>query len=83
VSALLDWRSLGVVIKWMENVQRKVQTDGESEKKVTMNYRYVSDGIAATGSDKVVLHMIDGMNPVCVTPAEGEGYRYIVMPIRQ
>jgi DNA polymerase-3 subunit beta len=61
----------------------KVQTDGESEKKVTMNYRYVSDGIAATGSDKVVLHMIDGMNPVCVTPAEGEGYRYIVMPIRQ
>jgi DNA polymerase-3 subunit beta len=61
----------------------KVQTEGESEKKVTMNYRYVSDGLAVTGSDKVVLNVIDGMNPVCVTPAEGEGYRYIVMPIRQ
>jgi len=61
----------------------KVQTEGETEKKVTMNYRYVSDGIAAMGTDKVSLKLIDGMNPVCVTPAEGEGYRYIVMPIRQ
>jgi len=61
----------------------KVQTEGETEKKVTMNYRYVADGIAAMGTDKVSLKLIDCMNPVCVTPAEGEGYRYIVMPIRQ
>ncbi|HVM90481.1 MAG TPA: DNA polymerase III subunit beta [Verrucomicrobiae bacterium] len=61
----------------------KVQTEGESEKKVTMNYRYVADGLAVMGSDKVTLNLIDGMNPVAVTPAEGDGYRYIVMPIRQ
>ena len=61
----------------------KVQNEGETDKKVTMNYRYVSDGIAAMGTDKVALKLIDGMNPVCVTPGEGEGYRYIVMPIRQ
>ncbi|MEI7512075.1 MAG: DNA polymerase III subunit beta [Candidatus Uhrbacteria bacterium] len=61
----------------------KVQNEGETDKKVTMNYRYVADGIAAMGTDKVALGFIDGMNPVCVTPSGSEGYRYIVMPIRQ
>lgn len=60
----------------------KVETTGD-ENKITMNYRYISDGLAAIGKDKVTLRHIDGMNPVVVTPAEGEGYRYIVMPIRQ
>jgi DNA polymerase-3 subunit beta len=50
---------------------------------VTMNYRYVADGIAVMGTDKVMLRLIDGMNPVAVMPAEGDAYRYIVMPIRQ
>ncbi|MEK7473979.1 MAG: DNA polymerase III subunit beta [Patescibacteria group bacterium] len=60
----------------------KVATEGDPNK-VTMNYRYISDGLAAIGTDKVVLRLIDGMNPVAVTPAESEEYRYIVMPIRQ
>lgn len=60
----------------------KVETRGEAAK-VTMNYRYISDGLAAMGADKVELRLIDGMNPVAVTPAERDEYRYIVMPIRQ
>ncbi len=60
----------------------KVLTNGDATK-VTMNYRYISDGLAAMGTDKVILRLIDGMNPVAVTPAESEEYRYIVMPIRQ
>ncbi|MCK9361392.1 DNA polymerase III subunit beta [Patescibacteria group bacterium] len=60
----------------------KAVVDGDANK-VTMNYRYISDGLAAIGKDKVTIRLIDGMNAVVVTPAEGEGYRYIVMPIRQ
>lgn len=60
----------------------KTETEGGGNK-VTMNFRYVSDGLAALGVDKARLRLIDGMNPVELTPAEGEGYRYIVMPIRQ
>ena len=60
----------------------KVEMEGDANK-VTINYRYISDGLASMGGDKIVLRMIDGMNPVVVTPKEGEGYRYVVMPIRQ
>ncbi len=60
----------------------KVDMEGDANK-VTINYRYISDGLASMGGDKIVLRMIDGMNPVVVTPKEGEGYRYVVMPIRQ
>ncbi len=60
----------------------KVETEGDANK-VTMNFRYVSDGLAAMGTDKVKMRLIDGMNPVELRPAEGDEYRYIVMPIRQ
>ncbi|MFA5936090.1 MAG: DNA polymerase III subunit beta [Patescibacteria group bacterium] len=51
---------------------------------VTLNYRYLNDGLAAMGGDKVNVAMIDAGNPVLVLPeSEAEGYRYLVMPIRQ
>ncbi|MDO8583675.1 MAG: DNA polymerase III subunit beta [bacterium] len=60
----------------------KVEPQAEANK-VTLNYKYVSDGLQAMSGDKVKLRMIDGMNPVVITPAEGEGFQYVVMPIRQ
>lgn len=51
--------------------------------KVTLNFRYVSDGLNAISSDQVKLRMIDAFSPVVITPAQGEGFQYIVMPIRQ
>ena len=51
---------------------------------VTLNYRYLLDGLQAMESETVVFQMIDGANPCLVHPTEGEGaYLYIVMPIRQ
>lgn len=51
---------------------------------VTLNYRYLNDGLAAIGTDTVKLAMIDGGNPVLVLPDKSsEAYRYLVMPIRQ
>ncbi len=61
----------------------KVETNATEASKVTLNFRYVADGLSALGTDKVKLNMIDGMNPIVIVPAEGEGFQYVVMPIRQ
>lgn len=58
------------------------EIEGDANK-VILNYRYISDGLAVMGTDQVVVRMIDAMNPVVVTPKDQEGFRYIVMPIRQ
>lgn len=56
---------------------------GGKDNKVTVNYRYLLDGLNACGSDQVSFKMIDGSNPCLLTPKEGVGYLYIVMPIKQ
>lgn len=54
------------------------------ENKVTVNFRYLGDGLAALASTKVKLSLNDAMSPMLVLPEGGEeGYRYLVMPIRQ
>lgn len=51
---------------------------------VTVNYRYLLDGLQAISSDQVVFEMIDPGNPCLLTPkGTTAGYRYIVMPIKQ
>ena len=52
---------------------------------VTLNYRYLVDGVSAMTSDKVIIKMIDAVNPCLVVPFQkpAEQYLYIVMPIRQ
>lgn len=55
---------------------------------VTVNYRYLLDGLNAMGTEKIVFEMIDAANPCLLTPKETEEsakneYLYIVMPIRQ
>jgi DNA polymerase-3 subunit beta len=56
--------------------------EGESNK-VTLNFKYMNDGLGAMETDFVVLHVIDAMNAVVVKPADKEGFQYVVMPIRQ
>lgn len=60
----------------------KAEIGGDANK-VILNFKYISDGLSAMGTDKVSIRMIDAMNPVVVTPVDQEGMRYIVMPIRQ
>lgn len=52
---------------------------------VTLNFRYLLDGVSAMTSDKVIVKFIDAVNPCLVVPNEkpDEKYLYIVMPIRQ
>ncbi len=56
--------------------------EGESNK-VTLNFKYMNDGLAVMDTETVVLHVIDAMNAVVVKPADKEGFQYVVMPIRQ
>jgi DNA polymerase-3 subunit beta len=51
---------------------------------VTLNFRYVGDGLAAIQSELVRLAMIDEGNPILILPEpQQEAYRYLAMPIRQ
>lgn len=53
---------------------------------VTVNYRYLLDGLAASGAPDVSFQLIDAMNPCLLTPKAENGkcnYQYIVMPIKQ
>lgn len=55
-----------------------------TENAVTLNFRYVGDGLAAMASEQVRIRQIDAMNPVLILPEDAtEAYRYVVMPIRQ
>ncbi len=50
---------------------------------VTLNYRYLLDGLSAVGTERVQVQMIDAANP-CILRAQdgGTGYLYIIMPIK-
>jgi len=50
---------------------------------VTLNYRYLLDGLNSMSSSQVLFKMIDVGNPCIVTPQGSENHLYLVMPIRQ
>jgi len=54
------------------------------ENSVTINFRYLLDGLQSMSTEEVVFKMIDGANPCVVSPVGHEAeHLYIVMPIRQ
>lgn len=67
--------------------ENKVEVAGEmtgGANEITMNYRYLIDGLQAMNSKKVVVKVIDAANPCVLLPHESDQeYQYIVMPIRQ
>ncbi len=50
---------------------------------VTLNYRYLLDGLNSMSSEHVLFRMIDTANPCVITPSGSENHLYLVMPIRQ
>jgi len=55
-----------------------------NETSLVVNFKYLSDGLAAITTPKVKLLFNDSMSPMLVLPEGGdEKYRYLVMPIRQ
>jgi DNA polymerase III subunit beta len=51
---------------------------------VTVNFRYLLDGLNAIGSDQILFEMIDAGNPCLLSSNnDTDAYRYVVMPIKQ
>lgn len=51
--------------------------------KITVNSRYLLDGLGAIDTDEVTFGVNDGANPCLLRPKGKEGYLYLVMPIKQ
>lgn len=48
----------------------------------TVNFKFMSDGLNVIDSERVIIRVIDGMNPILIQGKDDEAYRYVVMPIR-
>lgn len=66
-----------------ENVATcSVTIDGQKNG-VTVNYRYLLDGLQAMDSEEVSFQMNDSANPCLIVPSTTSDFLYIVMPIKQ
>ncbi len=72
--------------------EHRVDLDGEISGKdndLTVNSKYLLDGLGNMETDDVLLQMIDGVSPCLLRPQDAgdtskpADYLYIVMPIRQ
>jgi DNA polymerase-3 subunit beta len=50
---------------------------------VTINFRYLLDGLNAMSSEKITFKMIDSGNACLLVPQSETNYTYLIMPIRQ
>lgn len=54
-----------------------------NDNEITINYRYLLDGLNAIEGENVKLGVINNNTPCLVRPEKDSSYLYIVMPIRQ
>ncbi|HZJ40710.1 MAG TPA: DNA polymerase III subunit beta [Candidatus Saccharimonadales bacterium] len=54
-----------------------------TDNEITINYRYLLDGLNNILSDRVELQLMNNMTPCLIKPEKENDYLYIVMPIRQ
>jgi DNA polymerase-3 subunit beta len=59
-----------------------VEIQGE-ENSILLSHRYLLDGLQTAGGETVQLNIINGDAPCLLLPEKEEGFRYIIMPIRQ
>jgi len=85
----LDPNSAQLSVKSVDATRGENQTNCACEitgqqNSVTVNYKYLLDGLAAMNSDQVQFEMIDASNPCLVTPKDAkDAYKYVLMPIKQ
>lgn len=59
------------------------QIEGEvRDLEIGFNNRYLLDALRAAGDDTVVLSLKGPLNPIVITPTEGDKYTYLVLPVR-
>lgn len=53
-----------------------------SELEIGFNSRYLLDALRACGDETVKMSLKGPLNPIVITPNEGEAYTYLVLPVR-
>ncbi len=53
------------------------------ENGMTLNYRYLLEGLTHINTDKIHISVVDTQSPCVITPVGGDGFRYLIMPIRE
>lgn len=67
----------------MGDVYEEIQVETEGEPlKIAFNVKYVTDVIRAIEDDEFILHFNSGVSPCVIVPVEGNGYTYMVLPVR-
>ncbi|NCN25779.1 DNA polymerase III subunit beta [Candidatus Falkowbacteria bacterium] len=62
------------------NISAKIEGVDNS---ITINYRYLLDGLNNIKTDLVKMELIDANTPFLLKQAEGDDYLYIIMPIKR
>jgi len=67
----------------MGDVYEEIQVETEGEPlRIAFNVKYMTDVIRAIEDDEFILHFNSGVSPCVIVPVEGNGYTYMVLPVR-
>lgn len=66
-----------------ENITELESAVSGDDNGVVVNYRYLLDGINNIDTENIKIEVIDANTPCILRPERGEGYLYIIMPIKQ
>ena len=53
------------------------------ENGITLNYRYLLDGLSHMESEHISIGVVDTQNPCVIRPVGDESFMYLIMPIRE
>jgi DNA polymerase-3 subunit beta len=67
-----------------ENTANTKATVSGMENTITLNFRYLLDGLQSISTEMILFQLIDGASPCVIRPVGAENFHlYIVMPIKQ
>ena len=84
----LEFKNKKIIISASSGQSGESRVDIDAEisgidNEVTINYRYLIDGLNNINSDKIKLKVVSNNTPCILTADTDDDYLYIVMPIRQ
>ncbi len=63
------------------NDKLEVSVDG-NDIEIGIQSRYILDALRAGEEDEILIGMVSPTNPVCIIPTSGEGFLYLILPVR-
>ena len=59
------------------------ETEGELENEITVNYKYLVDGLNNIETERVEIGVLNNNTPCLIRKEKEDDYLYIIMPIKQ